>query len=111
MNKNVFLSGYYYGYGDKIKDVEIASGVDQETDIELEQSKNKFASWILNELIMPLKTKKKLSSKDVYYFELWGDFTQTQMKKYQDFTIKPISNFKKLEKDFISQLRKEEKDE
>lgn len=111
MYKNTFLSAYYRPHGDKIFEIEIASGVSPEVDIELENLKQKYAQWVFEKLILPLKKKKQIDSKEVYYFELLGDFTKIEMKDYRDFSIDIIKNFKQKEKEFQNKLRKELKDE
>ena len=104
MYKNVFLSGYYYR--SKISEIEIASGIDQETDQELESLKSKYSQLVLDKLILP--KKKSLNSKSAYYFQVWGDFTQKEMKRHEDFTMVEISDFKNLDKQFKTLLKKED---
>ena len=106
MYKNTFLSGYLRGHGLKVFEIEIFSeqGSAQENH-ELEILKDKYAQFVLNQLILP--KKKTIVSKTVYYFELWGDFTSKEVKNVKDFTMTEIPNFKQLEKDFKIQLRKD----
>jgi hypothetical protein len=71
--------------------------------------KEKYTQFVLDQFILP--KKKTLTSKGVYYFELWGDFTAKGIKNVKDFSMVEIPDFKKLEKEFKSQLRKDEKED
>lgn len=108
MYKNVFLSSYCYK--GKLSEIEVASGVSQELDNELESVKKVLAELVTSKLITPkLKTMGK---KVHYYVELWGDFTAKEIKNVKDFIVVEMPKFKEDDKTFKIQLRKDEqKDE